>query len=298
MPVLDTIRRYTPLGLRFWDAATETRVRSGLRVRVWPEAMPDRVTHGHRTVGGDMAVHNITGLEVVERTGDVGAAPVAPYVAAVEDPLGRFVPTAFTVDLPRAERGFYTLAHPESPPGPTPPGIYLFSAPTRPVRATLAVVRAFLRDVTTDQPASFAAMYVEYVDGEDDGVPDDRVWVGMAGADGVVQVLFPYPRLPLMPRASPPGEGRPLARQQWPLRIRIRYAPTAQDVRPGAPVPTVGSVFRQSPATLLVDASNGTTEAAAMEVSLRHRVPTVVRTAGLPPDEQGVLLVRPATSPP
>lgn len=120
----------------------------------------------------------------------------------------------------------------------------------------------------------------------------------MADASGVVQVVFPYPRVPLMPRASPPGEGRPLARQLWSLRIQVRYRPEAQDLRPGADVPTLRSVFRQAPATLVVDASGGPVESANMEVALRHRVPTVVRTAGLSPDEQGTLLVRPTVSPP
>ncbi len=298
MPVLDTIRRYTLLGLRFWDAATETRVTGRVQVRVWPEGAPRLAARGRRTVGGDVAVHGIAGLADAERTGSIGAVSPSTYVVAVDDPAGRFVSTAFTVELPRLERGFYTPARPESPPGVRPSGIYLFSAPTRSVSTTLAVVRAFLRDATTGGPAAFAAMHVEQVDGSADAAPDDRAWAGMADATGGVQVLFPYPRLPLLPRSSPPGEGRPLARQQWALRIQVHYTPSAQDVRPGARVPTLQSVFRQSPATLVVDASNGLIESATMDVILRHRVPTVVRTAGLGPDEEGRLLVRPSTSPP
>lgn len=298
MPVLDTIRRYTPLGLRFWDAATETRVTGGLRVRVWPEAAPQQVAHGRQTASGDVAVHDIASLAPVEHTGDVGAVPPTTYVVAVDDTLRRFMPIAFTVDLPRAESGFFTLARPESPPEETPPGIYLFSAPTRQVPTTLAVVRAFLEDAVSGGPAAFAAMYVELIDGDVDGPPDDRRWTGMADASGVVQVLFPYPRVPPMPRASPPGEGRPLARQQWSLRIHVRYRPVAQDLRSGTHTPTLRSIFRQPPAALVVDASGAPGESATVEAVLRYRIPTVVRTAGLGPDEQGKLLVRPTTSPP
>lgn len=299
MHVLDTIRRYTPLGLRFWDAATETRVVGGLQVRVWPEAAPQHAARGHRTVAGDVAVHGIAGLADVERTGDVEAVPPSTYVVAVDDPSGRFVSTAFTVELPRAERGFYTLARPESPPEATPPGIYLFSAPTRPVPTRLAVVQASLRDADTGDPAAFAALRVEHADDTgDDAPPDDRVWAGMADKTGAVQVVFPYPRLPLLPRASPPGEGHPLAYQQWPLRVQVHYTPAAQDVRPGTRVPTLSSVFRQSRAPLIVDVSAGPVESPTMDVTLRHRVPAVVRTAGLEPDEEGLLLVRPTASPP
>jgi hypothetical protein len=302
MPVLDTFRHYTPLGLRFWDAATETRVTGPLRVRIWPESHPQQVALGRETISGDVAMHGIPGLARIEREGvPVGVSPgsLSPttYVVQVDDPLRRYVSASFRVDLPRAERGFFTLQREDSPPDSRPPGIYLFSAPSRSVPIRLAVVRATLRRTDTGGPAAFAAVFVEQDHG---GSPPDEpagAWVGMADRDGSVQILFPYPPITFLPRSSPPGEGRPLSEQTWPLRLRVAYAPAELDRPNGAGVPTLRSVFRQSSATLRTDASPPE-DAADIAITLRDRRPCIARTAGLPPAERGPLFVTPAGSPP
>lgn len=298
MPLLETFRRYTPLGFRFWDAATDARVATPLAVRVWLQDDPRQQAAGDPTVGGNIAVHNIPGLRAIEREGippgtPPGSLPTETYVVQVDDPERRFLPISFRVDLPRVERGFFTIHRDDSPPEDRPPGIFLFSAPERPVPTTLAVVRVSLRRTDTGGPAAFAALFVELDDGGSD--PDGRLWAGISDANGNAQILFPYPRVEFVPRGSPPGEGSALANYTWPLRVRVQYAPDHLDTPPGAQVPELRSIFSQANATLIPDASAPSTDAPDMALTLRYRRPGVVQTANQPPADRGFLLVQPGS---
>lgn len=297
MPLIETFRRYTPLGLRFWDAATDTRVSGALAVRVWLEDDPRQQVSGRPTVGGNVAVHNIPGLSEVERSGvpagtPPGSLPQATYVVEVKDLDRRFVPTAFRVDLPRAERGFYTIHEDGSPPEDRPPGVFLFSAPERPVPTQLASVRASMRRADTGAPVAFAAVYAELDDGGAD--PAGRLWAGVSDANGNVQILFPYPRVEFVPPPSPPSDSRPLSEYTWPLRFRVHSAPDDLDTPDGAEVPDLQSIFDQDPATLIPDASAPSTSSPDLAVSLQHGRPCVAATANAPPEERGYLRVQPA----
>ncbi|MEI2692782.1 MAG: hypothetical protein V9H69_24885 [Anaerolineae bacterium] len=136
---------FTPLGIRFWDPATDRQIAHGLRVRAWPDGALEPVRGAFRTASGIYAFQGLPGLRAVEyppANGGAASPPAAQrFVVAVEDEQRRFLPATLRVDAPF--EGIYPTALPASPPGAALPGLYLFSAPWRSA-AGLAAVRADL----------------------------------------------------------------------------------------------------------------------------------------------------------
>ncbi len=232
---------FTPLGVRFWDAAREVAVGPGLELEAWPEGAPDLRRRGSLTGAGIYILQGLPGMLAVERSDDSGAPASPPisrrFVVEVRDQERRFVPVVFRLDLPY--RGIYPTASLTSP-GGSPPGFYLFSAPTRPA-AGLAVLRAELQE-PGGAPAAHAVVEVE-----GPGIS----WYGVANSDGVAAVMFAYPAFGATPPTSPPRPaalaGQP---QRWPITVRVRYQPAAQIVPPGSTLPDLGSLFAQAPAPI------------------------------------------------
>ena len=233
---LERLAIFTPLGVRFWDAAREVAVGPGLQLEAWPEDAPSLRRRGSLTHAGIYILQGLPGLATVERTTD-GDPPASPpisrrFVVEVRDEQERFVPVVFRVDLPY--RGIYPTAGLGSP-GDRPPGFYLFSAPTRP-SIGLAVLRAELVE-PGGAPAAHAVVEVE---------GPRATWYGVANADGVVAVIFAYPPFGATPPTSPP---RPAAEarqpQRWPITVRVRYQPSARVVPPGSDLPDLASIFAQ-----------------------------------------------------
>src|SRR5207237_5051284 len=123
---------------------------------------PESVIDAFGTRGGVYAFRDLPGLRVTEQgTGDAEFWRNPPrtlvYRVRVEDRRGRFQP--FTFDLSAPVRGLVTL--PQCvPAGSTPSAIPLYSAPTRPVPAGLAAVRATLVDASTGRAAPWAVLQV------------------------------------------------------------------------------------------------------------------------------------------
>lgn len=263
----------TPLGLRFWDAVTDTQIREGLTVRARPAA-GGRVTFAHRTLSGVYAFHGLPGMHDLEYPrGDSDASPsvARPFEVTVTDDSGRFLPTRFAVDLPHA--GLYAVA--TSPPGAAA-GFYLFSAPARTVPPGVAVLRAQLVDATEDAPAAHAVVEVTIL---------GQRWFGIADERGVVAVLVPYPPFAGTLAASPPAgsTGVPLSAQAWEVAVAVRYdalrlAPDTGDV------PLLGAVLGQAPGAMRPRA--GDVPVPVLSEHLRFGDPLLLRTEGSP---QGAL---------
>jgi hypothetical protein len=282
-PLLETVPRTSPLGLRFWDVATGADVGTGLRVTAYPANNPVLRTEAYRTYSGRYAFRGLPGLHAFE-TGDGSTAfwqnlpPPRPFVIEVKDDARCFQPFQFTALVPG--RGLFGWKCPQAGPALSPDGtVPLYSAPARPVPSGLAVVRAELHVAGQDVPAAWATLEAT--------LNGSLLARGLADDQGRVVLLFPYPEPLLLELESPPpGTQRPFTQQSWSLDFTVRYdAPAGPMPR----LPDLCQALSQWPAQ--VEPLASTTLVYGQELVLR----------GLqnvsPPAVRSVVLVTPAGSP-
>jgi hypothetical protein len=244
--VVETITRFTPLGIRFWDPALSVPVRDGLRVTLRREGASEAETTAFRTRSGVYAFQDIPGLRSVEN----GDAPMygpdviaiqQRYIIDISDTEARYVPTALALNLPREDRGVYPPTVTGSFPGDFVPGVFLFSAVTRPVTLGHAVLYADLVDVGTLGPARHAALEI---------LVDGSTHYGISDGEGRAAVVFPYPPMQVVLEGSFPEGRTPLSAFEWDVTVRIRYQPRRQVFPPSGEIPLIGSLFEQDFALL------------------------------------------------
>jgi len=291
--LLEEFTVFTPLGIRFWDAALNHQIRDGLVVRAWSSSAVRTVVEAHRTASDVYAFRRLPGLLSVEypdRDAEMLASPPEEraFVVQVEDTRGRYVSAAFEVVLPLPYSGVFLRPAAGSPPT-TLPGFLLYSATTRPRPSSMAVVRGDLVhwDVASperlDRPAAHALVVLEGPSGE--------FAVGVADARGRYMVVLPYPELD-QPTGSPPSQGRPLFDQTWTLSLSVRYDPARLVALSGTRIPDYGSVLNQGVAEVwesLTSPPEAGISSSAIDVELTYGRDLVVRTSG-----SSSLLVTPA----
>lgn len=284
---LERLTIFTPLGIRFWDAAWSTQVSEGLTVTARPQGTRQAVAYAFRTASGVYAFQGLPGLRAVEYppqdTDPFGSPPATRcFVVEVTDQERRFLPMVLSVELPY--RGIFPTGTLGSPLGHRLPGVYLFSSPTRPAVPSLAVVRAQLVDAVTHQPAAHALMTVR--------ASGQAVAYGLADERGGIAVLFPYPAFTAMVGGSPPGT--PLATgglQHWEVSIGVRYEPAVLTIPPGATLPDLRSTVSQAPGVIWATVASQPSSLLSAELIFGQEL--VLRT-----DETSVLLIGAAASPP
>lgn len=270
---------YTPLGIRFWDPATDSQVAHGLHVRAWPDGATGPARTAFRTASGVFAFQGLPGMRAVEYPAN-GASSASPpeaqrFVVAVEDQQRRFLPAILRIDAPFD--GIYPTGLAASPPGDSLPGVYLFSAPWRAV-AALAAVRADLVRQSDGAPAAWAVLELE--------VEDSGVWHGIADSRGSVAIFLPTPPFRATLGSSPPGPQAPPHEQQWQVTARVLYQPAHLETPPGAAAPDLRTILTQ--AAGVVWASAGGAPAGEIAASLPFGQDLILRTAGL---SDSVLLI-------
>jgi hypothetical protein len=241
-------RVVTALGLRFWDPALDCQVTDALRVIAIPLPGGEPRIDAYRTPSGIYAFHGLPGLRTYEYPQD-DAPPTSPpltrtFLIQVLDGAGRFLPTLLRVAAPFS--GVYPTGLATGSPASGPPGLYLFSAPTRNPSSGPAVIRAQLAAVTaggTARPAAHAVLEV-YLGGT-------LLQLGIADPQGSVAIFMPYPAFaPSSPGSvSPPTAATP--RQSWTLGMRARFQPSVLN-RPAGPLPELRSIVAQTAAPFLV----------------------------------------------
>lgn len=277
---------FTPLGIRFWDAALDAPITDGLTVTAREPDSRGKVTLAVRTLSGVYAFHGLAGMHAIEYPAGSAAgasAPPTPFIIEVVDTLGRYLPTAFRAPVPYA--GIFPTQTVASALGEPPPGVILFSAPTRVVRPTLAVIRAELRDAAAAfRPAAYAVL---------DAHVGPRRWTGVADAQGRVMIVLPYPTFSapagtsLIPSA---GAG---AAQRWPVTLSVRYGPAELSPIAGGQAPDLKSILSQSPGVIWQSLpSLPGAPAGELATELVFGQELVVRT-----DDESALLISPAVSP-
>lgn len=288
--IIERLRIFTPLGIRFWDPVRDCAIREGLAVTARREGTARPVRRAFRTGSGIYAFQRLPWLQAVEYPDAAADTPedqAGPfrYIIEVQDEQSRFLPVVFAVDLPLSARGVYPGAVAASPPEEGPAGFYLFSAPARGAIPGIATVHAQLRDVPADEPAAFAVLEVSM---------DDTTWYGLADDQGRVTVRFPYPRVEAPLFGSPPAGSEPLADHTWDLDVRVRYQPDGLTYYPPAGIPDYRSMFEQEQGMLYEHSPDGSPPGVpgeSLPVSLHYGEPAIVRTGGV-----SELLVRPNMS--
>lgn len=263
---------FTPLGIRFWDPATDSQVAHGLRVRAWPDGATEPIRTAFRTASGIYAFQGLPGLREVEYPADSSGSASPPvvqrFVVAVEDEQRRFLPVTMRVDLPFY--GIYPTALVASPPGEALPGFLLFSAPWRTATA-LAVVRADLVRESTGAAAAYAVLELD--------VEDSGTWHGIADERGSVAVFFPIPPFQATPGSSPPGPQAPPQAQQWQVAARVLYEPAHLETPAGADAPDLRTILTQAAGAIWATAAGA--PAAALNATLSFGQDLILRTTGL-----------------
>lgn len=280
--VVEELSVFTPLGLRFWDPAVDGPVRAGLAVRARRAGTLRPVARAYRTRSDVYAFRHLPGLADLEHGLTPEASPPGQeYLVEVADARRRYVPIAFTVELPLGYPGLFLVGEPVSPGGAAPEGVFLFSAPSRPIPSHLAALMGDLVDAGTGEPAAHAVVRALFHDG--------AVGHGVADASGLL-VLLPYPSLeepfagpPPSPPASPPaaGPGTTLSDQTWGFALQVSYTPASLVAHPGTDVPDYSSVLEQSPGSVFaVPPEDGGAPAPALAGTLRFGETAVLRTSG------------------
>ncbi|HEX5872831.1 MAG TPA: hypothetical protein VFY65_20510 [Longimicrobium sp.] len=212
--VLERDRTFTPLGIRFWDAALDLPVADRLLVHAWLRDSAYPPVPAVRSPSGVYAFHRLPGQARAEKPMSDDErpeidGPAGEYVVAVDDPAGRYMGAAFSVPLPLGYRGEFLSG------GPSPGRAYLFPAAARPVPPGVAAIRADLADPDTGAPAAYAVLSATV-----GGITRTAV----ADEAGRAAVLIPFPTPERLRQGSPPADTRAAT---WPVTLRARWEPAA-----------------------------------------------------------------------
>jgi hypothetical protein len=248
---MERVVSFTTLGVRFWDAARDTRIDDGLVVRARLDGAPHEVRQADVTHAGIYAFRRLPRMHRVEYPfppepvlGSGPLPPAVPFIVDVRDPRGRFVPMAFRVDVPF--RGIFPTGFVNGAPGNVP-GFFLFSAPNRATPAKLAGVRMSLALEATGAPASHAVAELT--------LPDGSLVYAVAGDDGQATAIFPYPAFDATP-PTPLTPDQARAPATWPLSLRVLYEPARQAPLGDGLPPDTAELFQQAPVNILTSAAN------------------------------------------
>jgi hypothetical protein len=232
---LEIVTHQAPFGIGLWDTASGSLVSEGIDVRIYQlvGARAVRPIAAFPNRSGVFVSHRLPGVSTGADANDLASilSPPKPFLVAVRDTSGDFTSFVMHLVFPTGEGPAVPVCMDALWPGlvtsPLAPLglIPLFSTPSRAVRAGLAIVRASIFVADTGQPAEFAVLEISH-----EGRLAGR---GVADRNGQVAVSFAYPEVPeppaspaSSPPASPPAAraAQPLANQQWPLGIAVRYA--------------------------------------------------------------------------
>lgn len=211
---LERDRTFTPLGIRFWDAALDTPVTDRLFVHAWLRGSAHPPVPAVRSPSGVYAFHRLPGQGRAEKPASDDDrpelhGPPGEFVIAVDDPGGRYMGAAFTVTLPLGYRGVFLSG------GPTPGKAYLFPSVSRPVPPGVAAIRADLEDPDSGEKAAYAVLSATV-----GGITRTAI----ADQEGRATVLIPFPTPERLRQGSPPADTRAAT---WPVTLRAKWDPGA-----------------------------------------------------------------------
>lgn len=274
----------TALGIQFWDTVLARPVTNGLRVtaQLLNDAMPRRRVGKLRTAQATRSgIYGFFGLHPDEIS-NLETLPPRRALIDVTDPLGRFLPASFEVvipvDNPFRGRGDW-LPRPLMLPEPADDealGVFLWSAPTRPIAPGLTVVNADIAigDADNPPPAPFALVQLLNGGGSVHAI-------GMTDEKGKLTLPMAYPSIPhLTPQP-------PLRTFQFSLTAQVFCQPAVQTRLPGSQIPDLALLLGQTQAQISTErdpaTSMTTTLAAELPFQFGFEEPIVLRTASTDP---------------
>jgi hypothetical protein len=290
--VIEQLSTFTPLGIRFWDAALDRQIRHYLRVEAYPISRPQLRRTAYQTLGDVYSFEGLPRMRHIEfrqvPDAESSSAERHPFVVSVVDQQRRFLPIAFEVELPLPYPGLYLSSTTAgSPAEVAPPGLHLYSSVVRPVPSWVAAVRGELHDLAADSPATHAVIRLETLAGD--------VWYGLSDKQGRFVVILPYPVLIHGFGGSPADPGqRPLLEQEWDLTLSVQYEPSVLRSLPGIDLPDYLSLLQQFTAGVYQQTpEDGGTPLSGLPITLRFDRNPTVRTEGI-----SQLLVSPSSASP
>ncbi|MER0169333.1 MAG: hypothetical protein DU489_01720 [Nitrosomonas sp.] len=250
------------IGLRLWDAVTATHLWDGLEIDVVARARPQSRARAFVNRSGIYCVMGLPGLRDFELGNDeddveIWRTALRHYRIEVRDPFDRFHSFTFNADL--LIRGFLNWMAPwtspieslvlptdnGSPPGSMAARIPLFSAPSREIPGTFAVVRSQLQEKETKRHAAWCLLTVSI----------DKVirGVGVADKEGRVVIIFSYPERPRPVLTSPLTTINDF---RWDIELAAYYVPKTEDTL-ASDIPDLAAILDQlnSPRTLFPQTS-------------------------------------------
>lgn len=294
---VDIVTLRAPLALRLRDVSDLSLVSDDLLVTATATSSSHRRIPLESMPSGTWTAPRLPGISPAQAADPALWSTVAqPMEIQVRDPRNRYLPMRMVADLPaEAAIGwpdFATLPIKVSsallpagrPPGYQPDFVPLFPGSARVSPGGRAEVRAHLALANGGQPAgvaSFAVMTVSI----------DRLvrGVGVADADGVILVSFPYPLLPT-PTAAERAAGT--TRFEWKVSLAV-YCGQLSVRADGAP-PLLNEILAQlnrTPSRLLARLGSSTPLPAQ---TLRVGQPLVLRSARAGPAKPSSLFLIPA----
>lgn len=239
---LEAVHHVAPLGVRFWDVAARTALRTGLDVSVRPAGSGQRVTVATVGRSGVHSFHNLPGLGLLE-TGEgtpqwwAANREVRDFSLEAKPRSGDLLAAGLNLKLPLRGLARNPAAALFATMTPDASWLPVFSSSTRPVEGAQGALRANILDAATGRPAAWALCEARTVT----GLPS----YGVADELGRLCVWIPYP--------EPPNAGPriPLSKQSWPLVIRFFFGAVATVNG----VADLASVLRQPPAAAWLDAA-------------------------------------------
>ncbi|HEX8905048.1 MAG TPA: hypothetical protein VF771_09425 [Longimicrobiaceae bacterium] len=220
--VLERDRTFTPLGIRFWDAALDVPVADQLAVYAWLSGSQTAPVRAVRSPGGVYSFHRLPGQGRAEKPlGDDERpeidGPAGEYAIAVDDRSGKYLPMAFSVPLPLGYRGEF-LSQTGSTPGPGGKA-YLFPAASSAVPPGVAAIRADFVDADSEDrmaPAAWAVLTATLAGVTRTTIADER---------GRAALFIPWPTPERLRQAgSPPPDTRAAT---WEVSLAVRWEPAA-----------------------------------------------------------------------
>lgn len=261
--LLETVTRRAPLGIRFLDFVRGVSVHDSLAVTVWRQGTtgpkqaalcsPLSGIYGFRSLPGlrDFEVGERPATDWCASPPDVGEPTAeqlthfstlqgllgaeesptqANFILSVEDQMGRFLPQALLLCLPKE----HLIEIP------------LLSSPTRLAPGGLGAVRgqiAIQQGGLATGPAGWALVTAS---------PDNNVttYVGVADARGMFTLFVPYASaLPPLEGSPPHGSGT-IDQLTWQLTIQVFYQPSKLSFVPTLSPPDTLSILGQAAASI------------------------------------------------
>jgi hypothetical protein len=284
--LFEKLRIRTPLGIRFWDHGANEPIRDQLTVTAWPRATAASPTYAVRNPSGIYSFHGLPGLrhwEYPAEDEDYESSPPinTQFIVQVEDSQKRFLKVAAIVEAPHPDDRLFGNTVSSPPIGEK--GFRLFSAPNRPIKSHLAVVRAYVWDNSQNIKAAHAVLKISITG---IGTP----WTGIADENGMIAVMFPYPMTMQSIDVSPPSSRIPIHKQTWKISARAFYGGTDMRPLPNTELPNLANVIQQKQAKIF---ETSATSADEITDDLTLGKELVLRTKHTAEEHRAKLIIEP-----